>query len=111
MWSDFIFNSIDKLPFIYVYINFKNNTVNIISPSILSFDIQPMSNIILNRDDLFIKKLYIFDKSQLQTIYDNYYKMKDIISMSENITFSNKLFLNTDNVSHNLYNNDIVMTT
>ncbi len=110
LFNDFIFTYIDRIPYIYVYINFSESTVNVLSPTDMSFDISTqMNSIIVNKDDLHIKTIFKFDKSKLPTLYDNFHKMKGLTKYIGTIDYSNKIYTNDINYVHNLYNNDIVM--
>jgi hypothetical protein len=92
-----------------VYIDFDNTTVNILSMTDISFHIDNIDTIVVNKDDIYNNNIFMFDRSFLPKLHSNYLMYKNISPTNINIKYSNKLYTNDTNETHNLYNNDIVM--
>jgi hypothetical protein len=108
-FSNFIFNALKGYNKLIIIMDFNNHVIKNLEVNNFEFDISDNDAPIIDRDMLFDKLVYKFDKSEYNSLYDEYKKVFKFYTLPNlNIAYSTASFKNDENLLYDPLKNDIL---
>lgn len=108
-FSNFIFNALKGYNKLIIIMDFNNHVIKNLEVNNFEFDISDNDAPIIDREMLFDKLVYKFDKSEYNSLYDEYKKVFKFYTLPNlNIAYSTASFKNDENLLYDPLKNDIL---